>query len=85
MNPNIQHTSINESAAFFIQRIKNATSDQHLLLESNDLLRALMNKDVSVHQYFCYLVLMKQINDTYDKFIVKHIVMLVLVLVIVNY
>lgn len=56
-------------AALFLQTIKKSTADLHVLLESNPLLLAITMPGITLHQYYCYLILMKKIAAVYEKVI----------------
>ncbi len=57
--------------ALFLKTLKEATSQQHLLLESNVLLSGLVSADITLHQYYCYLFLMKHIQLSYENEVLK--------------
>ena len=59
-----------EKAALFLSSIKKSTAELHSLLESNQLLSAIISPGVTLRHYFFYLLLMKKIEEVYEKHIV---------------
>jgi heme oxygenase len=56
-----------KEAALFLQKIKKSTNELHVLLESNSLLSAIISPEVTIKQYYCYLILMHKIMEVYEK------------------
>ncbi len=65
--------TIEPKAALFIHRIKKSIADLHLRLESQALLSAIMTPFVTRLQYYYYLVLMKKIEEVYERDVVTHL------------
>lgn len=70
----LSKSSTVEPAASFIHKIKQSTAELHLRLESQALLFAIMLPSVTRLQYYYYLILMKKIEEAYERDIVAPLV-----------
>jgi len=68
-----ESSTLETKAAWFIHKIKQSTAELHLRLESQALLSAIMKPSVTRLQYYCYLILMKKIEEVYEKNIVAQL------------
>ncbi len=59
--------ALKTEAASFIHKIKQSTAELHLRLESQALLSAIMLPSVTRLQYYYYLILMKKIEEAYER------------------
>jgi heme oxygenase len=59
--------TIDTNAASFLHKIKQSTAALHLRLESQALFSAIMLPSVTRLHYYYYLILMKKIEDAYEK------------------
>ncbi len=60
-----------QSVSFMLD-LKKATAQNHLLLESNSLLSILVSPLITIHHYYCYLALMKEVALSYEHIISNH-------------
>ena len=66
----IKSALLETKAAAFVRTIKKSTAELHANLESQELLSAIMTPGVTNTQYCLYLVLMKKIEEAYERDIV---------------
>lgn len=62
-----EDVAIGTEARLFLQTIKKTTAELHELLESNSLLSAIVDSNITVKQYYCYLILMKKVAEVYEE------------------
>lgn len=55
----------------FLELLKSATAQQHILLESNPLFSAIVSPQITIKQYGSYLTLMQNILHFYERDIVS--------------
>ena len=65
-----ESSTLQTNAASFIHEIKQSTAELHARLESQALLSAIMLPSVTRLQYYYYLILMKKIEEVYERDIV---------------
>jgi heme oxygenase len=63
--------ALKSKAASFQRSIKEETAGMHARLESLSLLTAIVSAGVTVRQYYCYLLLMKQVSEVYEREILQ--------------
>lgn len=73
MGQQTERATTESKIASFIHKIKKSTADLHLRLESQALLHAIMTPSVTHLQYYYYLILMKNIEEVYEKKIVRQL------------
>jgi heme oxygenase len=69
----LSESSTETRAASFTYEIKRATLELHLRLESQALLSAIMMPSVSHLHYYCYLSVMKKIEEGYERDILERL------------
>jgi heme oxygenase len=65
-----ESSTLERKADSFIHKIKQSTAESHFRLESQALLAAIMLPSVTRLQYYYYLILMKKIEEAYERDIV---------------